>query len=191
MQRKRCTHRSELKWRWAPPGVECLQRISNTADRQLDIRLHNAIHNNQQISFLDGMFHRHNNFVISINDVKVADCSICFLKYSKRKKKKNEFQTLTHFRIHLYYLFDFRPISGRNFPNEYWTDTSTLHVPLLVAFDWPIRRFHSRDKKGLRFSFLFVCVWSNESIPFKTRHWYWCRITSWPPSQNKRDKGRK
>ena len=109
----------------------------------------------------------------------------------KERKKKNEFQTLTHFRIHLYYLFDFRPISGRNFPNEYWTDTSTLHVPLLVAFDWPIRRFHSRDKKGLRFSFLFVCVWSNESIPFKTRHWYWCRITSWPPSQNKRDKGRK
>lgn len=57
-------------------------------DRQLDIRLHNAVDNNQQISFLDGMFHRHNNFVISINDVKVADYSICFLKYSKRKKKK-------------------------------------------------------------------------------------------------------
>ena len=84
----------------------------------------------------------------------------------KERKKKNEFQTLTHFRIHLYYLFDFRPISGRNFPNEYWTDTSTLHVPLLVAFDWPIRRFHSRDKKGLRFSFLFVCVFgpTNRSL---------------------------
>jgi hypothetical protein len=109
----------------------------------------------------------------------------------QKERKKNEFQTLTHFRIHLYYLSDFRPISGRNFPNEYSTDTSTLHVPLLVAFHWPVRRFlpFAWQERSSLFLLCSCVCWFNESIPFKTRHWYWCRITSWPPSQNKSEQG--
>lgn len=163
-------HRSELKWRTAPPGVGCLQ---GKADKHTThgcaylTTTHNApMCNNQQINLCPPNAPRPNTDFLLFSECQNAILNwwsqsgwsldlLLPLHFQREAEKNKKSAPLWVSSCHLYLDNRLFRLSRRNFPHGYSTEVAASHVYRLV---------YSPARFPLLLS-SYVTSWSNESIP--------------------------